>query len=245
MGPECNQDGPPTPSRRDGDPLNKYAMPVTRVKKNVWWTLTWSPEDEVTELPDFLEEWFKDHSVIRVVAIRERHTAICKCKCPVGKWHIHAGLEYYRAYNSDYTDWFTDVAKEAGMAKPALEFTAHRNLLGLVGGYCTKSDDREVLFQKGFSEEQLEWGRNEYAKGLRKERVKRRLAEIHIIQPDKIDAAIGIQMAELGTDNRDEAIVGLVADGWAFARSIKGTEVMYKQLYLDRQKHESTVSDSI
>lgn len=212
-------------------------MPVTRVKENVWWSLTWSPEEDVEELPEFFEEWFKDDSVTRVVAIKERHIG--------GKWHIHAGLEYYKAYNSDYTKWFTNVAEQAGFKNPALEFKAHRNLLGLVGGYCTKSVDKDILFQKGFTDEQLEFGRNTYEKGLRKQRVKRQLDDWHIIQPDKIDAAIGIQMAELDTNDRDTAIAGLVADGWCFARSVKNTAEMYKQLYLDRQRHEHAVQDDL
>lgn len=157
---------------------------------------------------------------------------------------MHIGFTTNRAYNSDYK-WWSKSSKEAGFEEPALEIHYHNDILGLVGGYCSKAlqTDRKPLGSKGFSDEQLEFGKELYKRGLRKQRIKKFADRHHIITPDKLELVLGAQMAELDC-SKEEAIVELAADGWGFARSIKGLEEVYKHLYADRQRHESTVSGS-
>lgn len=173
-----------------------------------------------------------DHSdITRFYAIFERHDEH-------SKWHLHIGFSTRKSYNSDYK-WWKKGCEGAGFKEPALDIHYHNNLLGLVGGYCSKaaSGDRQLLGGKGFTDEQLEWGKEQYERGLRRQRVKNALDELRVINKDKFDAAVGYQQAELGILSKEEAIASLVEDGWAFSQSVKNTEAMYKQLYLDRQRY--------
>lgn len=211
---------------------------MPRVKDAHDWSLTWSPDDHVGEIPTFWNEVMQSEHVTRYVAILERHDA-------ESKWHLHIGFSTKRSYNSDYK-WWKDAAKNAGFEAPAIDIHYHNDILGLVGGYCAKAQegDRKLVGRKGFTDEQLEYGQEIYQRGLRKQRVKRFADRHHNIHPDKFELVIGAQMAELECDQR-QAIVSLAADGWAFTRAQGGLTEVYKQLYTDRQRHESAVSGSV
>jgi len=195
-----------------------------RSEKNAFdWSLTWSPEEDVETWPDFLRDWMSHKSVTRCYAILERHTSD-------DKWHLHIGFTFYRSYKSDYK-WYEAACKKAGLTSPALEIKYHDNILGLVGGYCAKSEagDRKLLFKKGFSDEQLEWGHDQYLRGLRKQRVRKFADKHHVITPDKFDTVVGAQMCELECDEA-EAIISLAEDGWSFSRSKRGLSGLYRDL---------------
>lgn len=209
---------------------------MPRVKDAQDWSLTWSPENDVSEFPEFWKDVCESPHITRYYAILERHDE-------ESKWHMHVGFTTKRSYNSDYK-WWQKASKESGFEEPALEIHYHNDIIGLVGGYCSKAlkTDRKIIGSKGFTEEQLQYGQEIYERGLRKQRIRKHADRHHIITPDKLELVIGAQMAELDCD-KEEAIVELAADGWAFARSVKGLEEVYKHLYADRQRHESTVSN--
>lgn len=205
---------------------------MPRVNKECYdWSLTWSPEEDVTDMPEFFRQWMEHSNIRRCVAILERHTA-------EDKWHMHIGFTYYRSYKSDYK-WWKDALKGAGFEEPGLCIKYHDNILGLVGGYCSKADegDRRVLFTKGFTNEQLEYGKQLYIKGQRRQRVRKFLDSHLVINAAKVEAAVGAMQAELECDEKT-AVYHLVDDGWCFSNSIKGYSQVYQIKYLERQLQE-------
>lgn len=213
---------------------------MVRKEKNQFdWSLTWSPEEDITTWHPFLAAWMHSTKITRCYAILERHTS-------EDKWHLHIGFTYYRSYKSDYKWWAAECEK-AGLKSPALEIHAHDNIFGLVGGYCHKSKegDRKLLFKKGFSDDQLEYGLNQYIAGLRRQRVRRILDKHLVIHPDKFELAVGAIIAETGC-KREGAIDALARDGWCFGRSHKGmvdlyAEVCELQIAIEGQSVETTV----
>jgi len=197
---------------------------MVRQQKNCFdWSLTWSPEEDVFDWPDFIRDWMSSKDVTRCYAILERHTV-------EDKWHLHVGFTYYRSYKSDYK-WWAPACKAAGLESPALEIHYHDNLLGLVGGYCSKSaaGDVKLLFKKGFSDDQLEYGKDQYARGLRRQRVRRVLDKHLVIHPDKFELAVGAIIAETGC-SAERACATLAEDGWCFSRSKRGLIDLYSEV---------------
>lgn len=209
------------------------------VKECYDWSLTWSPEEDVTDWPEFLEAWMSSSDIKRCVAVLERHSA-------VDKWHLHIGFTYFRSYKSDYK-WWQAACTKAGLVEPALQIKYHDNILGLVGGYVAKAEegDRKLLFKKGFTDEQLEHGEMLYQRGLRRQRVRTFVEKHLVINPNKFECAVGAQMAELGC-NEAEAIVQLAEDGWTFAQSKKGITELYRDVYsLQRTMLDEQVETSV
>jgi len=202
----------------------KYDMP--RVKDAHTWMLTWSPEGDCQELPIPISSLLSSEATVRCYAVAERSD----------KWHVHAGFELKRSFNSDYK-WWKDLFGE-GIGSPALDIRYHDNLLGLVGGYCSKDVERRVLLNKGFSDEDLRRGEMEYARGKRKQRLRKFGERYHVITPDKLEVYIGAAMGESNV-GRDQAILALAKTGFAFARSCPGLEELYKADYLSQVQNET------
>lgn len=199
---------------------------MPRVKNADTWIFTYSPQEDVTEIPKEWKQFFESDGVKRAYVIAEK----------AEKWHIHAGFETSRTFNSDYK-WWKTAADEWGYKEPAIDIRYHNNITGLVGGYCCKAgDDTKVLLNNGFSDRMLEYGQREYARGLRRQRVKKFLEKHLVINGDKYEAAIGAQMAEIDC-NRAEAIIELAKDGWCFTKSQKGIESVYQDKYV-QDMHE-------
>jgi len=193
------------------------------------WSLTWSPEVDCQQLPEFMAAFAAHSDVRKVIAIAERHG--------VGdKWHIHMGFRYHRSYNSDYK-WYKPAFELAGFSAPALHIVGHDNLMGLAGGYLTKGEesDRVLLYRKGFTNEELEYGKRCYIQGLSGKRIKKFLQGYNVVHRGKFECAIAATMSE---DQCDEgsAVVALAEKGFAFADSIKGLTAVYKELYDERKK---------
>lgn len=198
------------------------------------WSITISKEEDTTELPWQIEEFFKLDSVTKAYAVCEEADGEDARK------HIHAGFKYYKPYKSDYTKWFTDTFnKECGFKDAELKFHYHDDLITLAGGYCRKAE-HTVLFSKGISDEDLEYGKEQYERATRKKQLRKWGDRHHIITRNKFDCMVGGQMAIIGCD-KQTAITELMADGWAFSESIPNTEKVYEQLFLDRQRHGATV----
>lgn len=190
-------------------PLTPALTKVPRVKDAYDWLLTWSPEEEVTDkkVPYYIK-WFLDREEVeRFYCVLEKHKG--------GKWHLHAYFRYVRSYNSDYK-WWKDEFKEHGLEAPALDITYCRDPITTLGGYLTKDgNEHQVLGSKGISDEQLAVGADKYKRRLRRQAIRKTLDDHIIIQPDKIPVAVGSYMARTGC-SRDEALIGLARDGFAF-----------------------------
>jgi len=199
---------------------------MPRVKDAHTWMLTWSPEGDCQELPIPISSLLCSEATVRAYAVAERSD----------KWHVHAGFELKRSFNSDYK-WWKDLFGE-GIGSPALDIRYHDNLLGLVGGYCTKDVERRVLLNKGFSDEDLRAGALEYERGKCKQRIRKFGERYHVINPDKFELYIGAAMAEFNT-GRDRAILALAKTGFAFTKSKAGLEELYKNDYMQQMRRET------
>jgi len=192
------------------------------------WSLTYSPESDVKELPTWISDLVKSGKITHCVAIAERHTAD-------DKWHIHCAFRYYRSYKSDYKWW----TKLTDLKSPELEIRYHDCLLGLAGGYLTKADegDREVLLTHGFTPEQLELGSDLYERGKLRKRIKSFVEWNVGIHPAKWNAAVGAVIAESGC-TEEEAPAMLAQLGFCSIASKASSEV-YNAMYLLRQRAQA------
>lgn len=199
---------------------------MVRVKDAHTWMLTWSPEGDCQELPIPIASLLCSEATVRAYAVAERSD----------KWHCHAGFELKRSFNSDYK-WWKDLFGE-GIGSPALDIRYHDNILGLVGGYCTKDVERRVLLNKGFSDDDLRRGAAEYERGKCKQRLRKFGERYHVIGPDKFDVFVGAAMAEFRV-GRGEAILALSRTGFAFARAKGGLEELYKEDYMSQMQDKA------
>lgn len=209
-------------------PNNKNYMP--RHEKNCYdWSLTWSPEEDCRELPPFLAEFLSSNCVSKAAAIAERHGE-------ADKWHIHAGFRMYKSYNSDYK-WYKKPFDLAGLSSPALDIRWHDNLFGLVGGYMAKAEsgDRLSLLSRGFSDSDIAYGVDQYAKGIRRKRIRRFVDGHLVINRSKFEVAVGAACAEFNC-GEGEAVVALAEAGFGFSDSVKGNSEIYAELYKEKVK---------
>lgn len=204
-------------------PINKYEM---RVKSAYDWFLTWSPAEDVTKenIPEYILEFMHSENVTRCCAVLEYSN----------KWHLHIGFSLRTPYTSDYK-WWKDGFKEHGLEGDALQIKYHSDIICLIGGYCHKDENRQVLFIRNFSEEQIEYGKEKYIKRQRRQRIRKTIDDHISIPREKFEVALGAYMAEAGC-NRSEAIVGLARDGFAFASSENGLATIYQRLIANERR---------
>lgn len=155
------------------------------------WSGTWSPEDAVTDIPDFIADFLAGERVEKAAACIEQDAE--------HKAHLHFGFRLRREYDSNYAWWEKDW-KEYGFEKPALHINATRDLHGLIGGYFSKAKGTRIVFRKNFSNDEIQTGRTLYERGLARRRVKRFLETGVVIHPAKLDAAIAAAQEENGDD---------------------------------------------
>lgn len=196
---------------------------MPRHEKNCFdWSLTYSPEGDCSEVPKWVTELIEKKFISHALAITERHTAN-------DKWHIHVGFRIIRSYKSDYAWWqkFTD------QKKPELEVLYHDNICGLVGGYLTKSepDNVRVLLRVGFTDEQLELGKQVYGRAQLRKRIKS-FADAHVgVHPNKWVTTVGAIIAETGCTSEEADVV---AAGIGFSSTASKAPVqVYSTLYVD------------
>lgn len=226
QGPICNQEGPFWSHRsRSGITYKKKSFDAMREKNAYDWILTWSPEEGCEEIPPRIKTFLEDSAcVAKAFAIAEYSN----------KWHIHVGFRLTRSFNSDYAWWnkgLFDPKTEKIFVKPALDIRYHDNLLGLVGGYCSKSTGTRVLLNINFSREELELGKTIYTKGLIKQRIRKNLARYHVIGKEKYAVAVGSAMHEFNCGEAQAPLL-LAGIGYAFSSSCTGLERIYKADYV-------------
>jgi len=141
---------------------------------------------------------------------------------------LHILFSTARTFNSDYKWWKQYFGDEA--VAPAFDLKYHDDFCGGIG-YLLKKEDTRVLLTNGINEEQIEYGREKYARGLRRQRCRGFLGKQRIIHPRQWDAAVGVYIAETGGD-KDRAISELVRDGFVFSGSGSvETHLEYARLY--------------
>jgi len=155
------------------------------------WSGTWSPEDAVTDIPDFIAAFLSSERVEKAAAVIEQDDE--------HKAHLHFGFRMRREYDSNYKWWEKDWG-DMGFRAPALHITATRDLHGLIGGYFSKAQGTQCVFRRDFSNEEIQIGRRQYQIGLERRRVKTFLERGVTVHPAKIDAAIAAAQQESSGD---------------------------------------------
>lgn len=186
------------------------------------WSLTFSPEEDVKEIPGWFEQLIRNGMVTHCFAITERHTN-------EDKWHIHIAFRLKRSYNSDYKWWdklTTDTA-------PALEIHYHDTLAELAGGYLYKSGEEnvEIIRRFGFTDEGLALGQEFFHRGLMRERILK-FTSAHVnVSHSKWNAVKGCIIAETGCKPEE---VNLIAAQMGFTSALCKADD-YKDAYLVKQ----------
>ena len=196
-----------------------YIKKIPRVKDARDWLLTWSPDGDAQDLPSDLKKIINESwGVTRGVLVAEKEE----------KWHVHFIFSTARSYNSDYAWWKKSISHLNYGAEFDLKF--HNNFLCCAGGYLSKDGERLVLASQGISKDQLAYGQVLYEQRLLRQKVRKFVDDLIVINPDKIDAAVG---AVRSTENcsADEAIIHLGRIGFAFARSRPGFDELYRRVY--------------
>lgn len=191
-----------------------------RTRRVTDWSLTLAlPDTDIKEVPEWLENRLKSEDVTRFVVVAEK----------AKHWHIHAGFSTRREYNSDYKLWFTNwipghESYDIWRGPHAVELHHHNDIIQLVGGYCCKSGDDSLVWlgDKGFSQEQIEFGGELYEKSLKKQRIREELARYTAVPREHFLAAVGFGMAELGTSDIGKVQEWLIDAKFAFASSVPG-----------------------
>lgn len=204
-----------------------FIKKIPRVKDARDWLLTWSPAEAVVGVPDFIVHGFSEFGPTRVLSVIEA----------TGELHVLFSTK--RSYNSDYAWWKPYFGAQA--VKPAFDLKYHDNFCGAIG-YLLKGTDTIILECSNISEQQVTYGKEQYQRGLRRQRVRTFVAENRIIHARAFDAAVGAYIAE-GCADKDIALCEMVRDGFMFAGSGTGDTIseysrVYRQRALLRDVHE-------
>lgn len=200
-----------------------------RTKKVCDWSLTFSPAEDVTAIP----EWFISlkglGQVTRMVAIAERHSEY-------EKWHIHIAFSYRREYNNDYVWWEQFSGKPAEDKKHELVIKYHDDIFCLAGGYLTKAakGDRQLILSEGFTNEQLAFGQKQYERFNRRKRMRDWQDRFLIVHPAKLDLTLAAYL-DGGAATVDEAIVRFTKDGFVSQSLGEKTRSVLQQMHKERR----------
>lgn len=205
---------------------------MPRVKDASDWLLTWSPPDDSKDIPPKIKDFMEGPDVRRYIAVREYSH----------KWHIHIAFSTVATYNSDYANrqdkngkpkktWWEKPFAAAGFKHPAIDIKYHNDIIKLAGGYL----EGEIIANKGFSQEQLEYGKQQYQ--LRKQRQKiRQFIDDHIVvSRDKYEVCIGAIKAA-NSCSEQEAISLAAEMGFAFGNSRKGMVQAYEEIFREKME---------
>jgi len=182
--------------------------------------LTWSPDEDAHDLPLELKKIINDSwGVTRGVLVAEKEA----------KWHVHFIFSTDRSYNSDYAWWKKGIAHLNYGASFDLKY--HNNFLCCAGGYLSKDQERVVLKTHGISQDQMEYGQVLYTERIQRQKIRKFVDDLIVINGDKLDAAVGAMRAheECGTE---EALIRLGAIGFTFSRSRTGYDEVYRRMYV-------------
>lgn len=193
--------------------------------------LTWSPETDAEDLPNDLKKIINESwGVSRGLLVAEKEE----------KWHVHFIFSTSRSYNSDYKWWSKSISHLNYGAEFDLKY--HDNFLCCAGGYCQKDNSRRIIARHNISDEQLLYGSQLYTKRLQRQKIRHFVDSFIVINPSKMDTAIGAMRAELGCGN-EEAVIRLADAGFAFSSARPGYDEVYTRLYRNAQE-ANVVADS-
>jgi len=193
--------------------------------KSADWSGTWSPQDEVKELPKEIGAFLACPHVTKALAVIE---------CDADhKGHLHFGFRLRKEYDSDY-NWWEPLFKEKNeiFKKPALLIKATKNLHGLIGGYCAKAEGTRVVFRRNVSDEEMDYGRREYQAGIDRKKITDFAEQFKCIHPARFDVALGASKELFGVNSDEEAIERMARSKLAFANGSKAdTTRVYSALF--------------
>lgn len=191
-----------------------------RVKDAKDWLLTWSPEEGVHGVPRKIQEFMDGSDITRYHAVIEES----------GKKHLHIAFTTRCTYNSDYK-WWKKIFEQHGFKEPALDIKYHNNIVMCAGGYL----QGEVVGNKGFSEEQLEYGATQYDLRNVRQRVRHIVDDHIVLSRDKYEVAIGAIMADQEV-TREEAEQLAIEMGFAFGTSRRGLTEDYAEIFREKKR---------
>lgn len=178
--------------------------------KSADWSGTWSPEEDVEVIPEEIAKFLSNDIVTKAFAVIEKDDD--------HKGHLHFGFRLRREYDSDYK-WWEKPFEAKGFKTPALLIRATKNLCGLVGGYCSKAEGTKVVFRRGYTDEELDYGRREYEVGVKRKGIIKFAEDFRAIHPAKFDVILGAVKAEYNIQDREEGIRKMASLKFAFANS--------------------------
>lgn len=189
------------------------------------WSGTWSPEAPVTDLPKEIEAFLSCKNVTKAFAVIEADE--------FHKGHLHFGFRLGKAFDSDY-NWWGPLFEEKNKTfkKPALLIKATKTLHGLVGGYCAKAETTRVVFRRGFTDEELAFGRREYENGIQRKTIREFSERFQCIHPARFHVVLGATKQQFGLVEDEAAIERMARIGFAFSNGCQAdTEKVYRTLY--------------
>lgn len=148
------------------------------------------------------------------------------------KWHVHFIFSTSRSYNSDYKWWDKSIKHLNYGAEFDLKY--HNNFLCCAGGYLSKDTERIILKVHGISRDQLEYGEAEYEKRIIRQKIRKFVDDFIIINPNKLDVAMGAMRAEENC-SAEEALVHLGTAGFAFSQGRGGYDELYRRMYAAKE----------
>jgi len=200
-----------------------------RTKKVSDWSLTFSPKEDVTGIPEWFCKLHLSGQITRMVAIAERHS-------DVEKWHIHIAFTYRREYNNDYVWWEQFSGKPTEDNKHELQIKYHDDIFCLAGGYLTKAKtgDRQVILSEGFTPEQLEFGQKQYERYNRRKRMRDWQDRFLVVHPAKLELTLAAYL-DGDANTIDEAIVRFTEDGFVSQGLGKETRNVLQSMHRERR----------
>jgi len=189
------------------------------------WSGTWSPQDEVKEIPSEIAAFLACPHVTKAFAVIEADED--------HKGHLHFGFRLRKAYDSDY-NWWGPLFKEKNevFQKPALLIKATKTLHGLIGGYCSKAEGTRVVFRRGFTDEEMDFGRREYQNGLDRQAIRQFSERFQCVHPARYDVVLGATRQQFGLTSDEAAVERMCRIGFAFSNANKAdTSKVYQTLF--------------
>lgn len=189
------------------------------------WSGTWSPQDEVKELPSEIAAFLACPHVTKALAVIEADEH--------HKGHVHFGFRLGKAYDSDY-NWWEALFKSKNeiFQKPALLIKATKTFHGLIGGYCSKAEGTRVVFRRNISDREMDYGRREYKTGLDRQKLTEFAETFKCVHPARFDVLLGATREMFGITSDEEAIERMARSKLAFANGSKAdTKHVYSALF--------------
>lgn len=202
-----------TPKRRNY--VHKHTIYRNQMAKAVHhnFHITLSPNGDLKALPSKVLTWLRSTAVKRAYCVTERG----------GKWHIHMVVTLEDGKRTDNVTRSVRTLCPEEWEKPAVHTEALITCSpeGIAGGYLGKTETVKTLYNRGFSDADLEAGRREHEEGKQRARLTtyaRTLTKLddHKYQHMKIVAAEDIYMTEGYHPSSADVDMALIRAGFCF-----------------------------